>query len=121
LIYYELKVLDGTDQPDDWQIDPDLAIKYFNKMVDEAIPDNISAAIVPGELHEISFPNTAASDINKVMNATEAVLNTAGGSEILNGSTINNTYAFRMASIANTEYAISSLLPQTQSWVNHFL
>ena len=81
-------------------------------MVDEAIPPNMSAAIVPGKLNEISFPDNAASDTTKVAKATETVLNTAGGAELLNGATINNTYAFRMAAISNSEYAISSLLPQ---------
>lgn len=121
LIWYELETLDGTDSPDDWKVDIDLAVKYFNKMVDEAIPPNMSAAIVPGKLNEISFPDNAASDTTKVAKATETVLNTAGGAELLNGATINNTFAFRMASIANSEYAISSLLPQIQSWVNHRL
>jgi len=102
-------------------VDVDLAVQYFNKMVDEAIPPNMSAAIVPGKLNEISFPDNAASDTTKVAKATETVLNTAGGAELLNGATINNTFAFRMASIANSEYAISSLLPQIQSWVNHRL
>ena len=74
-----------------------------------------------GKLNEISFPEDQANDTNKVEKATEAVLNTAGGAEILNGATINNTYAFKMATIANTEYAISSLLPQVQGWVNRML
>ena len=121
LIWYELETIDGTDTPDDWKIDPDLAVDYFNKMVDEAIPPNMSAAIVPGKLNEISFPDSTASDTTKVAKATETVLNTAGGAEVLNGSTINNTYAFKLATQVNTEYAISSLLPQVQSWVNHRL
>ena len=119
LIWYELETLDGTDTPDDWRVDPSLAIDYFNKMVDEAIPPNMSAAIVPGKLNEISFPDSTASDTTKVMKATETVLNTAGGAEVLNGSSINNTYAFKLSTMVNTEYAISSLLPQVQSWVNH--
>lgn len=121
MIWYELETLTNADTPDDWKVDVDLAVDYFNKMVDEAIPPNMSAAIVPGKLNEISFPDSTASDTTKVMKATETVLNTAGGAELLNGATINNTFAFKMACIANSEYAISSLLPQIQSWVNHRL
>ena len=121
LIWYELETLTNADTPDDWKVDVDLAVNYFNKMVEEAIPPNMSAAIVPGKLNEISFPDSTASDTTKVMKATETVLNTAGGAELLNGATINNTFAFKMACIANSEYAISSLLPQIQSWVNHRL
>lgn len=121
LIWFELETIANADSPDDWKVDPSLAVNYFNKMVDEAIPPNMSAAIVPGKLNEISFPDNAASDTTKVAKATETVLNTAGGAEVLNGSTINNTYAFKLATISNSEYAISSLLPQIQSWVNHRL
>lgn len=121
LLWVELETINGTKSVDDWKVDPDLLIEYFNRMINEAIPDYISAAIIPGKINEISFPEDQTSDTNKIAKATETVLNTAGGAEVLNGATINNTYAFQMAAIQNTEYAISSLLPQAQSWVNRFL
>lgn len=120
LIWYELETITNSDDVDDWKVDPELALKYYDKL-DDSLPDTISSAIVPGKLHEISFPDNAASDTTRVAKATETVLNTAGGAEILNGSTINNTFAFKMAMIFNTEYAISSLLPQIQSWSNRHL
>lgn len=120
LIWYELETITGSKAIDDWKVDPDLAIPYFNKL-DEATPPYIGTAIVPGQLHEINFDNDKATDTTKVAKATEQVLNTAGGAEVLNGATINNTYAFKMSSIANTEFAISSLLPQIQSWVMRML
>jgi len=121
LIWMELETIQGSKNIDDWKNDPTLVSNYFNKMINEKLPDYISAALVPGKLNEISFPEDQANDTNKVAKATETVLNTAGGAEILNGATINNTYAFKMAMIANTEYAISSLLPQTQGFINRFL
>lgn len=120
LIWLELETIVGSDEPDDWRVDPSLVLDYYNRL-DESLPETISSAIVPGKLNEISFPDNAATDTTKVAKATETVLNTAGGAEILNGSTINNTFAFKMAMIANSEYAISSLLPQIQSWVNRHL
>lgn len=121
LLWYELETINGSKDIDDWKIDPSLAAKYFDKMLDNALPPYISAAMVPGQLHEISFNNDNASDTTKVAKATETVLNTAGGAEVLNGGTINNTYAFKMASIANTEFAISSLLPQIEGFTNRKL
>ena len=121
LLWLELETISGSKNIDDWKVDPSLVVSYYNKMINDALPDYISAAIVPGKLNEISFPDDQTSDTSKVASATETVLNTAGGAEILNGATINNTYAFKMASIQNTEYAISSLLPQAQSWTNRFL
>lgn len=119
MIWIELKTL--GQEMDDWKIDPDVVIEYFNRMVSEALPDYVSAAIVPGEINTVNFSNDTTNDTSKVAKATEAVFNMAGGAEILNGSTISGTTAFKAAEIANTEYAISSLLPQTQSWVNRFL
>ena len=120
MLWYELETISGSKTVDDWKIDPELAIPYYNKF-EESVPDYIATAIVPGQIHEINFDDDKASDTTKVAKATEQVLNTAGGAEVLNGATINNTYAFKMASIANTEFAISSLLPQIQSWVMRML
>ena len=121
MIWLKMETIANSNEPDDWKIDPDIMIDYFNKMVDEAIPDYTTAAIVPGELDTISFDNDKAADTNKVAKATETVLNTAGGSEVLNGATITGTTAFNAAKIANTEFAISSLLPQTEAWVNRII
>jgi len=120
LVWYELETM-GKDV-DDFRVDPAVSIEYFNRLINEALPDYISAAMVPGKLDTISFADTQkVNDTSKIANATETVLNTAGGAEILNGKTISGAEAFRYAQIVNTEYAISSLLGQTQGWVNRFL
>lgn len=121
LLWYELETISGTKDVNDWKIEPRLASEYFNKMINDALPPYISAAMVPGKLNEVSFNNDKATDTTKVAKATETVLNTAGGAEVLNGGTINNTYAFKMAAIANTEFAISSLLPQIEGFTNRKL
>lgn len=121
LIWMELETLDGSDEPNDWKVDPDLALPYWNRMVNEALPPYMSAAIVPGKLQEISFPDSQTNEVNRVENATKTVLNTSGGSQILNSSTISGTTAFNAAVKSDTEFAISMLLPQTQSIVNRIL
>ena len=120
MLWYELETIAGSKTVDDWKIDPALAVPYYEKF-EESVPDYIATAIVPGQIHEIDFDNDKASDTTKVAKATEQVLNTSGGAEVLNGATINNTYAFKLAAISNTEFAISSLLPQIQSWVMRML
>lgn len=121
LVYLELETLTGTNLPDDWKVSPDIAIEYFGRLMNEGLPDYSAGAIVPGKLNTISFDSDAANDVNKVEKATEATLNTSGGSQILNSSTISGTTAFLAAIKSDTEFAISSLLPQIQSWVNRFL
>ena len=123
LIWLEMETLSGANSPDEWKIDPSIMIEYFYRLINEALPDYTSAAIIPGKLDTISFTdsNNKANDTSKIATATETVLNTAGGAEILNGKSISGAEAFRYAQIVNTEYAISTLLPQTQAWVNRFL
>jgi hypothetical protein len=120
LIWLEMKTL-GEDV-DDWAVDPSIMCQYFQRMVDEALPDYISAAIVPGELHEISFPETdASSDVTKVEKATKEILNTAGGAQILNLNSASNSTAFKYGVQADSEFALSSLIPQTQAIINRLL
>lgn len=121
MIWLELETISGSNEVDDWKVDPTLVIEYFNRMINEALPDYTSAAIVPGKLETISFDNDKANDTNKVAKSTETVFNSAGGAQILNSATVKGTTAFKAAIKADTEFAISMLLPQTQAWVNRFL
>lgn len=106
---------------DDWAVNPDIMIKYFNRMLEEALPPYISAAIVPGELHEISFPDDASSDVTKVEKATKEILNTAGGAQILNLNSASNSAAFKYGVLADSTFSISTLIPQIQAIVNRLL
>lgn len=121
MLWIELETLSGAKMADEWKIDPSLVIEYFNKMIAECLPDYISAAIVPGKLKDINFTSSATNDTNKIAQSTQTVLNSAGGAQILNSSTIQGTTAFSAAIKSDTEFAISMLLPQTQAWVNRFL
>lgn len=121
MIWLEMETITNTQMADDWRVNPQLMIKYFNRMVNEALPDYVSAAIIPGKLNAISFDNDQSTDTNKVSKSTETLFNTSGGAQILNSSTISGTTAFNAAIKADTEFAISMLLPQTELWVNRFL
>lgn len=121
MIWLEMETITGSKNPDDWKVDPTIMIDYFERMINEALPDYASAAIIPGKLNQISFDSDKATDTNKVAKATETLFNSSGGAQILNSSTISGTTAFNAAIKADTEFAISMLLPQTQAWVNRFL
>lgn len=121
MIWLEMETLTGAESADEWKVDPTIMIEYFNRMISEALPDYISAAIVPGKLDQISFDTSKVNDTNKISKATETLFNSSGGAQILNSSTISGTTAFTAAIQADTELAISMLLPQVQGWVNRFL
>ena len=119
LVWLEMKTM-GNDV-DDWAVNPDIMIQYFNRMLEEALPPYISAAIVPGELHEISFPDDATGDVTKVEKATKEILNTAGGAQILNLNSASNSTAFKYGVLADSTFSISTLIPQIQAIVNRLL
>lgn len=121
MIWLQMETLTNADAPDEWKVDPTLMIEYFNRMIQEALPDYISAAIVPGKLDSINFDSSKVNDTNKISKATETLFNSAGGAQILNSASISGTTAFTAAIQADTELAISNLLPQIQGIVNRLL
>lgn len=120
LIVATIPLVSGSDEVNDFAVDPNLAIDYFNRLL-ESIPSYTDAVITPIPIDQISFNNDAASDTNKVQEATKTVLNSSGGAQILNSASISGAEAFRQATRSDTEFAISSLLPQIERFVNRFI
>lgn len=121
LIWLELETISNSKSIDDWKVDPELVIKYFNRMLNEALPDYTSAAIVPGKLQTINFDDNDTNDVNRVSNATKNILNSGGGGQVLNSTELTGTTEVLTALKVDTEFAIASLLPQTQAYVNTFM
>lgn len=120
LITATIPLINGSDSPDDWAVDVSTALDYYRKL-EASLPDYVGSAITPIPLDVLSFSDDQATDTTKIQKATKEVLNTSGGAQILNSSTISGAEAFRSATRADTELAISSLLGQIQGWTNRML
>lgn len=105
---------------DDFAVDPDTAIKYFDRYTED-LPDYIGALLSPIPIEVLSFGDDQASDTNKIENATKTVFNTSGGAQLLNSSSISGTTAWQGAIKFDEAYATASLLPQTEAYINRFL
>lgn len=123
LLVFPMKILSGAKDADDFEISPDLFLKYFDKMIDEALPDYVTAAPMPGSIPEvISFSDSAADkDVDRYQQSQNNILATAGGGALLNATMLNSTYAFKMWLKEETSFAISSLMPQIEGWTNRML
>ena len=119
MLWIELQTI-GKDT-DDWKVDPALVVDYFNRMINEALPDYISAAIIPGKLESVSFESNKADEVNKISKNTAALFASAGGSQVLSAANITGTTGFTAAIQADTEFALSALLPQIQATTNRLL
>lgn len=123
LIYLPMKVLSGTKDADDFEISPDISLQYLQRMIDMgAVPAGASVAAVPGdELKTIDFTNKVDSDTTSVEKASNQILQTLGGGAVINANNITSTAAFMAWLRAETEFAISTLLPQIDGMTNRFL
>lgn len=123
LLIVPMKTLSGAKRSDEFQISPDLLIKYFDKMVELALPDYISAAPMPGDgVNVVDFSNSSADkDVDRLEQSQNTLLATAGGGAVLNANNINNTAAFNAWLKSESEFAISSLMPQIEGFTNRML
>ena len=120
LITATIPTLKNATDPDQFSVDVDFCVQYYQKLV-ESLPPYIGAAITPIPLDTISFSDDQASDTTKVQKATKELLNTSGGAQVLNSTTLSNSEGVRSANRVDTAFAISSLLGQIQGWVNRIL
>ena len=120
LLVWTLPYNKDSDLPDDFLVDPETAAAYFNKFRD-ILPSFVDGIISPVPVEPIEFNKDVSSDTTKVQKATETVLNASGGAQILNSINLSTSAAFEAVVKADTEFAISSLLPQTEAWVNSFV
>lgn len=120
LIVATLPLLNGANDPDQFAVDVDLALDYYKKL-EASLPPYLGSVISPIPLNTISFSDDQATDTTKVQKATKELLNTSGGAQVLNSSTLPNAEAVRSANRVDAALALSSLLGQIQGWVNRML
>ena len=122
LILYPIKTLSGAKNTDEWAITPDLILDYF-KDVKKALPPYAAALAILGDgLEALDFSKSSADvEVNRVKNAQDNILNVSGGGAVLSSNNITSTAAFNAWLKSESEYAISSLMPQITGFVNRML
>jgi hypothetical protein len=106
--------------PDDFKVDPNTAAGYYNKMIAN-LPPEIAAALAPYPIELLDFNTDQTNDINRMESATKNLFSNSGGAQVLYSTNISGTTAFEAAIRADSEHALSSLLPQLQKWTNRYL
>lgn len=124
LVYKKAGTLSNAKTQDEFQVSTDMDVKYFSIFKD-LLPDYVATGFILGDedLGVVDFSDSqdSTSDSTKLSKAITQVLTTAGGGEILDGANINSTAAFKAAMIANTRFALSSIIPQTEAWLSMVL
>lgn len=117
LLLFRMDTRANADYPDDFKVDPATSVAY-HQLINAAVPDYVNTALTPLPVDVVTFSTDAATDTDKVGNSYKNILKTAGFSVT---SEPEGATAITAALRADEDYAISSLLPQTQSWVNRIL
>lgn len=120
LLVARMETLSNTDEPDDFSVDIDTAIEYYNKFAD-SLPDYVTSCISPLPIDAIEFKGTTTDDVDMISNSMSNLFQNSGGAQILNSSLISGSTAFEAAIQCDTEMALSSLLPQIEKWMNRYL
>lgn len=119
LLVAEMEVNKNSTHPDEFTVDPDTAIAYFDRMT-ENLPPQVAAAISPLPIKPIEFKGTTTEDEDRISASMSNLFKASGGSQVLSNDK-SGTTIFEAQILSDSEYGISSLLPQIQKWTNLYL
>lgn len=118
LLIARLKPLSGTDEPDDFEVDVETAIKYYNKMANN-LPPEVAIALSPLPIESIEFNNNNnTEDSDMITNSSRNLFNSVGGAIL--GTEYEGTTIYEAKIIEEMEYAQATLLPQINKWINSY-
>jgi len=124
LLLIPMKTISGSKRSDDFEVSPELMLGYYSKML-ESLPDYIAASLIPADVDKdnvLDFSTTSSDkDVDRLEQSDKTLLGTAGGGAVLNANMITSTAAFKAWLKAETEFAISPLIPQIQGFTNRML
>lgn len=124
LLVYPIKTISGSKISDDWQITPDMMLDYLERAKQlQAFPEYASVIPLLGdglELYDFTKKSSDA-EVNRPKNAQDNIMNVAGGGAVLASNNITSTAAFNAWLRSESEFAISSLMPQITGFVNRML
>ena len=119
LLWAKIGTLKGTNQPDDFEIDLDLAADFYNKLLD-IVPDGVTLGMSPMDLELIDFgKNSAADDVNTLSKAYSSLIE-SNGSIVLNSNRITNSESFKKAMLVECLDAMKPI-QQINAWLNLYL
>lgn len=120
LLVARMETLNGTDEPDDFAVDIDTAIEYFNRMKED-LPDYVNAIISPLPVEPIEFKGNTTEDVDMISNSMSNLFKAAGVSLVLDSSQVNSTEALKMAILCDSLMVLNPLLPQIEVWHNRYM
>ena len=116
LLVARLKPLTGTNNPDDFEVDPTTALKYYQKFAAE-LPECVNACISPLPIEPIEFKDlNTTDDTDMISSSLSNLFKRVGGVILDNDKTGSTIYEAQI--IADMELAHGTLVPQINRYLN---
>lgn len=119
MLIMQLETLDDTDEPDDWKVNLDTVVQFYNKMAPQ-VPDQVGIAISPTKVTPIEFKDDETENTNKISKANSNLWEAAGVSQLMDSS-LSGATAVKNAIIFDGLYASRPIRGQIEARVNRFL
>jgi hypothetical protein len=120
LLVAKIDTINGATDPDDFAIDLDTAVDFYNKMLG-TVPEEIGIVLSPMDITPINFEQSDTDDVNTISKANSNLWEAAGVSQILDNEKLTGASAVRAAQILDGLFAQNPLLWQIQARVNRWL
>ena len=120
LLVAKIDTISGSNEPDDFAIDLNTAVDFYNKMLG-TVPEEIGIVLSPMEITPINFEKSQTDDANQISKSNSNLWEAAGVSQILDNEKLTGASAVRAAQILDGLYAQNPLLWQIQARVNRWL
>lgn len=120
LLVNKIPLLDNAEEPDDFAVDLDTAVEFYNKLTAE-LPDLVGAVLSPLDITPVDFKdsnNTQDSDI--IAQALNNVFSLSGTSSMLFNSNVSGSVGFAASVKTDTVMALS-VIRQVEAWANRRL
>ena len=116
LLVARLKPISGSDEPDNFEVDPATALQYYKKL-EENLPACVNAAMSPLPIETIEFKDlNNTDDTDMISNSISNIFKHIGG--VILDSDKSGTTIYEAQIIADMKYGQSTLLPQVQKYFN---
>lgn len=120
LLVAKIDTISGSNEPDDFAIDLNTAVDFYNKM-SSTIPKQTGIILSPMDITPINFDKSETDDVNQISKANSNLWEAAGISQILDNEKLTGTTAVTAAMRFDSLYSIKPLLTQIEARINKFL
>ena len=120
LLVAKIDTISGTDEPNDFAIDLNTAVDFYNKMSSQ-LPDYVGAILSPMEITPVTFDQSATDESNSIAKSSSNLFESAGVSQVMDASKLTGATAVTAALRFDQLYALKPLLAQLEARVNMFL